>query len=222
MRHHGRDHHGFAIAAALFRRARTGGGEFIDVSMLEATPVAMGWAVSNWLIAGVRPTPMGHENVSAAPSGAFRTGRGLLNIAANQQAQFESLCHLVGRADLISDRRFIGREERKLNRYELKTELEQALAQRSAAEWAPELNAHGVPAGEVLSVPEVLEHPQVIERGLVRRFPGAPGGRARGRGGARRFRLRRGDPAPGAPPPALGSDTERIPRCEQPRDVPAQ
>ncbi len=115
----------FAIAAALFRRERTGGGECIDVSMLEATLVAMGWAVSNWLIAGVRPTPMGNENMSAAPSGAFRTGRGLLNIAANQQEQFETLCRLVGREELIADPRFAARDDRKLNRYELKTELEQ-------------------------------------------------------------------------------------------------
>ena len=103
----------FAIAAALFRRARTGEGERIDVSMLEATLVAMGWAVSNWLIAGVRPTPMGNENMTAAPSGAFRTGRGLLNIAANKQEQFESLCRLVGREDLIGDPRFADREDRK-------------------------------------------------------------------------------------------------------------
>ena len=50
----------FAICAALVRRARTGAGEHIDVSMLEATLAAMGWAVSNWLIAGVRPSPMGN------------------------------------------------------------------------------------------------------------------------------------------------------------------
>jgi CoA:oxalate CoA-transferase len=200
----------FAVAAALFRRERTGEGEFIDVSMLEATLVAMGWAVSNWLIAGARPTPMGNENVSAAPSGAFRTGRGLLNIAANKQEQFETLCRLVGRAELIADRRFVGREERKLNRYELKTELEQALAQKPAAEWAPELNANGVPAGAVLSVPEVLEHPQVAERGLIRRFPSVPGVEREVAVVRAGFRLGRGDPEPGSPPPALGADTDAI------------
>ena len=116
-------------------RPRTGEGAFIDVSMLEATLVTMGWAVSNYLIAGVHPTPMGNENMTAAPSGAFRTGRGLLNIAANKQEQFEELARLVGRPELIADPRFADREDRKANRYELKTELELALARRSAAEW---------------------------------------------------------------------------------------
>jgi CoA:oxalate CoA-transferase len=200
----------FAIAAALYRREQTGEGERIDVSMLEATLVAMGWAVSNWLIAGVRPTPMGNENMTAAPSGAFRTGRGLLNIAANKQEQFETLCRLVGREDLIGDPRFADREDRKLNRYELGTELEHALSGRAATDWAAELNAHGVPAGEVLSVPEVLEHPQVIERGLVKRFPHAPGVDREVAVVRAGFRLAHGDPEPDAPPPELGADTDRV------------
>ena len=81
----------------------------------------MGWAVSNWLIAGVKPEPLGNENMTASPSGTFKTGAGLLNIAANQQAQFEKLCELIGRDDLAADPRFIQREERKQRRYELKT-----------------------------------------------------------------------------------------------------
>lgn len=200
----------FAIAAALVQRERSGQGERIDVSMLEATLVTMGWAVSNWLIAGVAPSPMGNENMTAAPSGTFATGHGLLNIAANKQEQFEALAALVGRTDLVTDPRFADREDRKRYRFELKAELERALAARPAAEWAPLLNAHGVPAGEVLAVPEVLEHPQVAGRGLVKRFGSTPGldrEIAVVRAG---FRLASGDPAPASPPPALGGDTDAI------------
>ena len=200
----------FAIAAALVQKERTGKGERIDVSMLEATLVAMGWAVSNWLIAGVRPMPMGNENATAAPSGAFRTGGGLLNIAANKQEQFEALCRLVGRPELAGDPRFAGREDRKRHRFELRAALEEALAVRPAAQWAPDLNAAGIPAGEVLDVPEVLGHPQVVERGLVRHFGDVPGvGRdiAVVRAG---FRLAGGDPVPDRPPPPLGIDNDAI------------
>ncbi|MGZ3362880.1 MAG: CaiB/BaiF CoA transferase family protein, partial [Xanthobacteraceae bacterium] len=140
----------FAIAAALFRRERSGEGEFIDVSMLEASLVAMGWAVSNWLIAGVKPQPMGNENMTASPSGTFRTGEGLLNIAANKQEQFEALCRLIDREGLVADPRFAGREDRKRRRVELNAEIERALAAKSAREWSTLLNKHGVPAGEVL------------------------------------------------------------------------
>jgi crotonobetainyl-CoA:carnitine CoA-transferase CaiB-like acyl-CoA transferase len=58
-----------------------------DVSMLEAVMATMGWAVSNYLVAGREPEPMGNDNVTASPSGACRTGDGLLNIAANKQEQ---------------------------------------------------------------------------------------------------------------------------------------
>ncbi|MFZ9415729.1 MAG: CaiB/BaiF CoA transferase family protein [Alphaproteobacteria bacterium] len=200
----------FAICASLLRAARTGRGEFIDVSMLESTLVAMGWQVSNWLIAGVRPRPMGNENMTAAPSGTFATGDGPLNIAANQQRQFEALCHVIGRPGLASDPRFAGREDRKRHRAELKAEIEASLASASAASWAGRLNAAGVPAGEVLGVPEILAHPQVASRGLVQGFADVPGvGRdvAVVRTG---FRLASGDPAPRSPPPLLGADTDEL------------
>jgi crotonobetainyl-CoA:carnitine CoA-transferase CaiB-like acyl-CoA transferase len=200
----------FAIAAALFRAQRSGVGETIDVSMLEATLVTMGWQVSNWLIAGTMPQPMGNENMTAAPSGAFVTGAGLINIAANKQEQFVTLCDLIGRPELASDPRFADREDRKKNRFALKAEIEAALAGAGAADWAAQLNAAGVPAGEILSVPDALAQPQVAERGLVRRFADVPGiGReiAVMRSG---FRLASGDPGPSAPPPQLGADNEAL------------
>jgi crotonobetainyl-CoA:carnitine CoA-transferase CaiB-like acyl-CoA transferase len=200
----------FAIAAALFRRQRDKQGEFIDVSMLDATLTTMAWAVSNWLIAGVRPEPLGNENMTASPSATFRTGDGLLNIAANQQTQFERLCELIGRKELAADSRFADPEDRKKRRDELRGEIEIALQSRPANEWAALLNRHGVPAGEVLSIPEVLGHAQIIERELIHRFASAANvGREISvlRSG---FKLASGDPGPTTPPPALGADTEKI------------
>lgn len=200
----------FAIAAALVRKGRTGQGEFIDVSMLEATLVTMGWQISNWLIAGVRPRPMGNENMTAAPSGTFRTGDGLINIAANKQEQFETLARLLGAEELATDPRFAEREARKVNRDILRDEIEQRLASDGAAHWAARLNHHGVPAGEVLSVPDVLEHPQIRERDLVRTFEQVEGVDRLVRVVRAGFRLRSGDPGPETPPPALGADTDDI------------
>jgi crotonobetainyl-CoA:carnitine CoA-transferase CaiB-like acyl-CoA transferase len=200
----------FAIAAALFRRERARAGEFIDVSMLEATLATMGWAVSNWLIAGVEPEPLGNENMTASPSGTFKTGAGLLNIAANQQQQFEKLCELIGRKELAADPRFADRDERKRRRSELNVEIEKALAAKPAKEWAEILNQNDVPAGAVLSIPEVLSHPQVQQRALVETFADAPGV---GRSVAvvrRGFRLASGDPRPSTPPPLLGADTDAL------------
>ncbi len=200
----------FAIAAALFRRERSKIGEFIDVSMLEATLVTMGWAVSNWLIAGSKPQPMGNENMTASPSGTFKTGDGLLNIAANEQNQFVKLCQLIGRADLITNPRFAERDDRKKYRQELTAEIEQALSVKPAHEWSVLFNRNGVPAGEVLSIPEILDHPQIAERELVKRFHSAVGvdrDIAVVRSG---FKLNSGDPEPKNPPPLLGADTAII------------
>ena len=200
----------FAIAAALVRRGRTGEGEFIDVSMLESTLAAMGWPVSNYLIAGQTPQPMGNDNATASPSGAFRCRDGLLNIAANKQEQYEALCRLLGRDDLITDPRFAGREERKHNRQALSGEIGAALARETAEHWEAALNHVGVPAGRVLSVPQVLEHAQVRERQVLRRFEQVPGVDRAVQVVRAGFRLADGDPGPEAPPPQLGEHTDDV------------
>jgi CoA:oxalate CoA-transferase len=164
-----------AITSALRAAEKTGRGCLIDVSMLESTLVTLGWAVSNYLTAGVAPTPMGNDNMTASPSGTFRTGDGLLNVAANQQRQFEALCRVVGRPELAADERFAEREARKRHRAALTAELETAFAARPAADWERALVAAGVPAGLVLSVPEVLDHPHLRERAVTMTFDDVPG-----------------------------------------------
>jgi CoA:oxalate CoA-transferase len=200
----------FAIVSALLRRERAGVGEFIDVSMLEATMVTMGWQVSNWLIAGVAPQAMGNENMTAAPSGTFRASDGLINIAANKQQQFVALCQIIGRPELATDPRFAEREERKRNRVALKAEIEDALAVDDAMSWTRKFNAVGVPAGPVLSIPDALAHPHLVERGFVRTFDDAPGVDGALKVVRSGFRLASGDPAPDTPPPKLGEHSHDI------------
>jgi len=199
----------FAIAAALAGRDRTGGC-FIDVSMLEATLATMGWVVSNYLIAGREPAPFGNENFTASPSGTFRTGDGLLNIAANKQEQFEALCRVVGRPELATDTRFADRAARLANRAELKALLEQALAADSADAWWQRLSAEGVPAGPVYAVPQALAHPQVSGRGMVAQFADAPGVGRDIRLVRTGIKLDGEPPAVDTPPPRLGEHTDTL------------
>ena len=160
-----------AISAALAGRARTGEGCFLDVSMLEAAISAMGWTVSNYLVSGVPPEPMGDQNATAAPSGTFDAADGPLNIAANRQEQFETLCRLVGRPGLVTDPRFAGREDRKRHRGALNDELNAALRGRTALEWERILTAAGVPAARILTVPQAVGLAQLEQRGFLAEVP---------------------------------------------------
>ena len=202
----------FAIAGALAARGKEpqAPGCFIDVSMLEAVLATMGWVVSNYLIAGKEPEPLGNENFTASPSGTFRTRDGLLNISANKQQQFEAVCRVLARPQLAADPRFAERQARLKHRFELRALLEEALAAAPAAEWAERLNAAGVPAGCVLSVPEALAQPQVRERGLIATFKDAPGVGHDIRVVRVGFKLDGQAPHVDAPPPRLGEHNREV------------
>ncbi|WP_137928476.1 CaiB/BaiF CoA-transferase family protein [Cupriavidus sp. 2SB] len=199
----------FAIAASLADKDRTE-GYFLDVSMLEATMATMGWQVSNHLIANKNPVPMGNENMTASPSGTFRTGQGPLNIAANKQEQFEAVCRVIGRPELATDPRFAERQSRLANRAALTAELETELAKKSATEWWQLLNDAGVPAGPVLDVPDVLAHPQVRDRGMIGAFANVPGVGRDIRLVRTGFKVNGTAPSVDTPPPQLGEHTEAI------------
>jgi formyl-CoA transferase len=161
----------FAIMAALYHRERTGEGQFIDVAMLDSIMPLMGWVAANLLMAQQAPVPMGNDNFTAAPSGVFRTGDGHINIAANKQEQWESVCHVLEVPELISDPRFEKRDVRKQNRKELTPLLEAKLAERGTQEWVELLNVSGVPSGAILSLEDALKQPQIRHRETLKDVP---------------------------------------------------
>ena len=197
----------FSIAAALVRKQRTGEGAFLDVSMLDAALSTMGWVVSDYLVAGRTPEPMGNENRTSAPSGTFATADGALNIAANRQEQWERLCVAIGREDLRRDARFGTRDRRKEYREVLRSALEETLRQKPASHWDAVLREAGVPAAPVVSVPEALDSPQVRHRSLVTTHASAAGevalvGLPTHVDGAA--------VSPSSPPPVLGEHTDEV------------
>lgn len=200
----------FSICAALVRRGQSGEGAFLDVSMLDATLVSMGWIVSNLLIAGQEPVPMGNENFTAAPSGAFTTGNGLINIAANKQQQFEKLCEIIGAPELATDERFAEREARKRNRFALKGLIEQQLSHADAATWEARFNAAGIPAGQILNVTQALAQPQVQHRQLFANVPFAHGGRTALQLARSGFQVDGQATGPATAPPVCGEHTDEI------------
>ncbi len=194
----------FAISAALNAKPR---GAFLDISMTDAVLSSMGWVVSNHLIGGVPPAPHGNENTTSAPSGTFMAADRPLNIAANREAQWQSLARHLGREELLDHPDYRTREDRKRNRDALRSALEQSLRTKPAEHWVSELNALGVPAGPVLTVPDALTDRQMVERGFIATVttsdetlpitasPIVVDGER---------------PAPDTPPPDLGKDNDHI------------
>lgn len=153
-----------AIMGALFYRERTGEGQMIDVAMLDSIMPLMGWVAANLLIGEQQPQLLGNDNFTAAPSGTFKTKDGYINIAANKQEQWESLCEVLGLPELTTDPRFQERDNRKKNRRELTPYIEQGLSKKETGLWVKEFNAKGVPAGAILTLEDALNAPQIQHR----------------------------------------------------------
>jgi formyl-CoA transferase len=198
----------FAILAALYHRERTGEGQFIDIALLDSIMPMMGWVAANLLIGGQPPVPLGNDNFTAAPSGTFRTKDGYINIAANQQNQWEGLLDILGLPELKTDARFQERDTRKANRKLLTPLLEDKLVGNTTAYWVDALNAQGIPSGDILSLEAALTSEQVKHRRVIEEVhePGI--------GGIQLFNLTaKFSRTPGAidsPPPRLSAHTAEI------------
>jgi len=193
---------------ALYHRERSGHGQFIDVAMIDSIMPLLGWVAANWLIGGKPPQLLGNDNMTAAPSGTFRTRDGYINIAANEQRQWESLCDALGVPELKTDERFAKRDVRKANRRALTPLIEAKLVEQPTDYWVDLLNAKGVPSGAILSLQDALAAPQIRHRGTIQTI------QEPGIGPLRLFNLTAMfEETPGrldSPPPRLGAHTDEI------------
>jgi crotonobetainyl-CoA:carnitine CoA-transferase CaiB-like acyl-CoA transferase len=149
------------ILVALLERERSGKGQWVHTSLLQAMVTMLDFQAARWLIGHEIPPQAGNDHPTAIPTGVFKTADGHLNIAASGQHMFRRLCEALGTEPLLDDPRFRTAPDRSRNRKALAVELEKGFAKRTTQEWVEVLNAKGVPSGPILDVKQVYEDEQI-------------------------------------------------------------
>jgi crotonobetainyl-CoA:carnitine CoA-transferase CaiB-like acyl-CoA transferase len=155
------------IAAAYAHKLKTGQGQVVDTSLMEAALQQTYWHAAIWFATGGTPGPTGSAHILTAPYQAFRTADGWINIGGANQANWERIAEVLGHPEWRDDPRFATNSARMANLPALVERMNAVLVTRSQAQWVEAFDAAGVPVGPVHSVGEALSHPQTLARGMV-------------------------------------------------------
>lgn len=155
------------VVAALFARQSTGKGQFVETSLLEAGIIFTYWHSAMAFATGTCPGPLGSAHPLGAPYQAYQTSDGWITIGGASEANWRRLAVLTGHETMADDPRFKTNSARNANREALNAILMPVFRSRTTAEWMGQLEQAGVPAGPILSVPQMLQDPQVVARDMV-------------------------------------------------------
>jgi crotonobetainyl-CoA:carnitine CoA-transferase CaiB-like acyl-CoA transferase len=156
-----------AILGALHHRDVTGAGQHIDVALLDTQVAWLANVGQSYLTSSAPPKRYGNAHATVVPYQVFATADGHIILAVGNDTQFARFCEFAGIAQLAADERFRTNAGRVRNRDALISTLNEIMRTRASAEWIAGLEAAGVPAGPILSVPEVFDDPQVRHREMA-------------------------------------------------------
>ena len=197
-----------AILGALYERARTGSGQYIDLALLDTQ---IGWLANqnlNYLLSGEPPGRHGSAHPNITPYQAFATRDGFLMLAVGNDRQFVNFCRAAGLQELSADRRFADNAQRIRHRGELIARIAVVFKTRTTVEWLTTLQAAQVPCGPINNLAQAFAEPQVRHRGLRLDLPHALGGQAPGVKNPVRFSRNALEYT--RAPPLLGQHTEEV------------
>jgi crotonobetainyl-CoA:carnitine CoA-transferase CaiB-like acyl-CoA transferase len=155
------------ITAAYVHKLKTGEGQVVDTSLIEAALQQTYWQAAIYFATGESPGPTGSAHLLAAPYQAFRASDGWVNIGGANQGNWERIAVALGHPEWRDDPRYASNTARIENRGQLVAAMNDIVATRSKAEWIAVFDAAGVPAGPVHTIGEALTHPQTLARGMV-------------------------------------------------------
>lgn len=155
------------ILIALFERAKSGKGQWIQTSLLQAQVFMLDFQAARYLMDGEVPKQAGNNHPTSIPTGVFRTSDGFMNIAVTGNNIWTNFAKTLGREDWLTDDRYATPPARSENRDALGAEIEEILQHETTAHWIERLTKAGVPAGEINDIGQVFAEPQVRHLGLA-------------------------------------------------------
>ena len=156
------------VLTALYERERSGEGQWIHTSLLEAMVQMLDFQATRWLIGKEVPPQAGNNHPTGVPTNTFRASDGYLNVAPAGQDMYKRFCRAIDRMDLVTDERFNTPQQRQRNRDELNDIIAGCLSVRTVADWVERINAAGVPCGPVYTIDQTFADPQVRHLGIAR------------------------------------------------------
>lgn len=155
------------IAAAYVHKLKTGEGQIVETSLMEAALQQTYWQAASYFATGESPGPTGSAHLLSAPYQAFQAKDGWINIGGANQSNWERIAGVLGQPQWLNDPRFETNTARMQNTEALVELISAQLVQHDCAYWLNAFDAAGVPAGPVHTIAQALSHPQTIARGMV-------------------------------------------------------
>ena len=156
----------YGILSAYIHRLKTGLGQYLEVSIMEAALAYTVWESASYFATGQIPPPLGSSHRLSAPYQALRTSDGHITIGAPNQSNWQRMCQAIGRQDLLELEKYSDNAGRLINREALEKDLEETFGTRTTDEWCEILDNAGVPAGPIYDMAQVWKDEQVQARDM--------------------------------------------------------
>jgi len=167
------------ILIALLEREKSGKGQWLHTSLLQAQIAMLDFQATRWLMDGVVAPQAGNDHPTSVPMGLFTTTDGAINIAISGDAMWERFCHAAGSPGWITDERFASDKARLTNRAALNAEIQTVIGARSSTEWVEEMNAASCHCGPVYTIDQTFADPQDQALGMAADIDTLPFGQTR-------------------------------------------
>ncbi|HML06505.1 MAG TPA: CoA transferase [Xanthobacteraceae bacterium] len=155
------------ILVALLEREKSGRGQQVETSLLQAQIFMLDFQAARYLVEGEVAPQAGNNHPTNIPTGVFRTQDGHINIAASGQKIWERLCRAIAAEELLQKPEYRTAATRSEHRAALNAEIEARLKSRSSAEWVDRLNGASVPCGPIYAIGQMFSDPQVRHLGIA-------------------------------------------------------